>query len=304
MKYLITNNLNLPEPYIRAVENDPYDPDDGGTKSDYTITGLLKPARMAALNDNAEITEDATDRLYSLQGQLMHAILERAKPELEAEGFVIEKRFYKSYLVNDRIFVVSAKIDVYDPVQARVSDYKYTSVGSSKKGLKYEHYYQVNFQAELLRHAGFPVEKADTTLLLRDWSKERTYQGYPVSPCVVQPVQLLPPKEVDKFIIGRISAHEAAKTTLPLCTDEERWSRPTFAVMKDNTATRALRVFDTKEEAESFITAKGIQTAVLVARAGQSIRCMRYCPVRSICEQGRKEATAAVVDADGFIKVT
>lgn len=300
MKTKVTNKLGLPEAFVRAVQNDPYDPDDGGQKSDYTITGLLKPARMAQLAKTAEVTEDASERLYSLQGQLIHGMLERSKEELEAEGFVVEKRFYKTYLVNGQPFIVSAKVDVFDPVQGRLSDYKYTSVSSAKHGLKDEHYWQINFQVELLREAGFQVEKADATILMRDWSAERTFEGYPTSPCMLHHVSLASSADIDAFIVERIMAHESAKEVLPTCTAEERWNRPTFAVMKDEKAIKATRVFDTKIEAMSFVKEK---SGILVERPGKSIRCLRYCPVRFVCEQAKEETPVVVLDDNGLTEI-
>lgn len=306
MKIKVTNRLGLPNAFVKAIEADPYDPDDGGQKSDYTITGLLKPARMAELARTNEVTEDAADRLFSLQGQIIHGILERSKYELEREGFVVEKRFYKSYAVDGRIYVVSAKVDVFDPAAGRLSDYKYTSVGAAQKGLKDEHKWQVNFQAELIRSAGFSVDRADATILMRDWSAERQYMGYPSSPAMVHNVPLLSTEEIDTFVVGRIRAHEAAKVQLPQCSNEERWSRPTFAVMKEVNAPKAIRVYDSQKEADAFITAKG-SGDVVVERPGKSIRCMRYCPVRSICSQAKEvlkeEVPLPEKDSDGFIKV-
>jgi hypothetical protein len=72
----LSNRLNLPEPLVRAIANDSYN---SGT-SDFTATGLIKPSQMIALEKKHanEITEDASDLIYSLQGQSIHTILERA----------------------------------------------------------------------------------------------------------------------------------------------------------------------------------------------------------------------------------
>ena len=72
----ITNNHNLPQSVVSAVSNDPYDR--GG--SDYTCTELISPVRQVMLRHRHgdEITEDASDRVWSLLGQAVHHILERA----------------------------------------------------------------------------------------------------------------------------------------------------------------------------------------------------------------------------------
>lgn len=303
MRVKVTNRLGLPEAIVHAVSNDPYDSGEG---TSYSITGLLKPPRMAVLSKDAEVVEDAADRIYALQGQVMHHILERAGKDLEEQGYVVEKRFYKTYKVDGAIYRISGQIDLFDPATGLLSDYKYTSVGSAKRGLKEEHRLQLNVQARLLQEAGFEVKGAEVVLLLRDWSAMRIYEGYPESPALKQVVEFMPSEEVDKWVVERIRLHEAAKKELPECSMEERWNRPTYAVMKTPTAGRATRVFDTKVEAETFLTTDKGKGQSIVERPGLSIRCLRYCPVRSVCEVGKKlqeEASAPVVDADGFVKV-
>jgi hypothetical protein len=299
MRVRLTNRLGLPEPIVEAVANDPYSSGD----SDYTATSLLQPPKAAALLKQYQPTEDAADRLYALQGQIIHLLLERAGKALACQGYVVEKRFKTTYAVGGRIFRVSAQVDLFDPVKAVISDYKYTSVGSLKYGLKEDHRLQLNLQAELIRREGFKVDSAEVVLLLRDWSAERDYEGYPKEPVVKVKVPLMSSEEINAWVVERIKAHEAAKVTLPLCTASERWSRPTFAVMKDASDKKAVRVFDTRSEAESYIAAKG-SPFVIVERPGKSIRCLRYCPVRDICSQAKEFRPTIEVDGDGLIKIT
>ena len=299
MKLRLTNLLNLPEPIVRAIANDPYSAGD----SDYTATSLLSPPRALQLERTNTIVSDALEHLASLEGQAMHSILERAAKELGELGYVVEKRF-KTIILDTKI---SAQIDVFDPVSGTISDYKYTTVSASRHGLKDEHRMQLNVQAELVRRAGFKVDKLEVILLMKDWKRNILYAGYPLSPMVKQVVPVLSSEAVVEWIEERIRLHEAAKLSLPRCTPEERWSRPTFAVMKTVDAAKATRVFDTRVEAEAFITAKA-PTSMIVERAGESIKCKFYCPVRSICEQAKEElageeSVLGVPDADGFFKV-
>lgn len=315
MRRKVTNRLNLPRAFVEAIQNDPYDPDDGGQHSDYTITGLLDPPRAAQLERENDIVEDAADLLPSLQGQVIHGILERAKDALESMGCVVEKRFYKTYIIDGREYVVSAKVDVYDSVDKRLTDYKYTSVASAQRGLKNEHKWQVNFQALLCCEAGYLVNSADATILMHGWSAERVYSTYPSSPCVVHKVPLLSKEEVNAFIVERIRLHEAAKTALPNCSQEERWERPTYAVMKtDSLKGKATRVYDTQEEAEAYLklkdpffkTTKAEEGLTIVTRPGKSIRCLRYCPARTVCEQAKqyRKELEPQVDEDSFVLVS
>jgi hypothetical protein len=275
MKLKLTNKLGLPEPIVQAVMHDPYE--SGG--SDYTATSLLKPARMAQLEREVELEQDASDRLYSLQGQMMHLILERAGDALSKDGYIVETRYMSEF----GKFEVSAQIDMFDPKTGILSDYKYTSVWAVKHGLKPEHRMQLNLQAELLRRNGHIVNKAEVVLLLRDWSAER-HEGQPV---VKQEVDLMSSDEVVAWVEERIKAHEAAKLSLPRCTDEERWSHPTYAVTNGLNVARALRVFDTLPEAQAFVAASG-KALEITRRPGRPVRCMRYCPARSVCTQAEE----------------
>ena len=82
----ITNRANLPDALVRAVANDPYV---GG--GDVSVTTLIGPPQIHYLRHKYEndLEEDAIDRIWSLLGQAVHTILERA----EQLGLT-EKRLY------------------------------------------------------------------------------------------------------------------------------------------------------------------------------------------------------------------
>lgn len=281
MKKKLTNKLGLPEPILKAIENDPYDPGD----SDYTATSLLKPSRMYELSKNVDVEEDASDRLYSLQGQIMHYILERAAVDLLTFGYLVEERLIEEFEVNGKVFKVSAQIDLFNFKTGVLSDYKYTTVYSSKYGLKEDHRLQLNLQAQLLRKAGYIVNRAEVILLFRDYHPERHSE---IGPVMKLDVPLMSSEEVNSWVSQRIQAHEAAKNILPLCSSEERWANITFAVMANEDDARALRVFNSESEAKAYIAAKD-DSLKIIRREGESRRCQRYCPARSICKQANKE---------------
>src|SRR6202142_1696526 len=85
MKY--TNKQNLPQPIVKAVTNDSYNSGD----CDISVTSLLKPPQMLALErlHKDDLEEDVSDRIWSLLGQVIHGILERAE-----ETAVAERRLY------------------------------------------------------------------------------------------------------------------------------------------------------------------------------------------------------------------
>jgi hypothetical protein len=111
----ITNKNNLPDAIVRAVKNDPY------SGSGYTATSLLKPPRQAALikRHEHEIEEDASDRIWSLLGQSIHSICERANV-----SDLVEKRF-DAYFGPHK---VSGQIDSLGLESEVLTDYKTTTV--------------------------------------------------------------------------------------------------------------------------------------------------------------------------------
>jgi hypothetical protein len=235
-----------------------------------------------------------------LFGKAVHYILEKAAAELEAEGFIVERRFYGDFVVNGKKFVVSAQIDLYDRDKQLLQDYKTSSVWSLSHGLKEEHLYQVSLQAELMLRENIETRDAEIVGIFKDWSGERADQAadagdpgrYPQEPAAKITVPLLSSDEVTAWVTLRVSAHEAAKlaTTqdqLPLCTDSEAWVRSEddeFAVVRPGN-TRATKVFGRRDMADEFITAKPAEGYVVEERLGKAVRCNRYCPARRVCQQ-------------------
>lgn len=290
----ITNNKNLPAPLVRAIEKVTSKYDSG--KSDITATGIIEPARIGALKAQYRdsLVEDASDLLYAVQGTSVHTLLEAAAKELEAEGYIAEKR----YFIDVAGWSVSAQIDLFHIPTSVLQDYKITSVYAVKDGVKEDYAKQLNIQAECLRQNGFLVKSLQIVAILRDWSKgERDREQaaakaagfssckYPENQVVVLDVPIIPREEVLAYLAERVVIHqEARQGTLPLCTDEERWARPSKYAVREPGKKRATRLFDTKEAAELFLTDLG-KSGKIELRPGENIRCSSYCPVSKFCSQ-------------------
>ena len=78
---------------------------------------------------------------------------------------------------------------------------------------------------------------------------------------------------------------------LPLCTDEERWRRKdTYRVEKKGRKT-AVRVLDTREEADEYIGGhKDSKLLKVVEAKGECVRCANYCDVAKFCNQYNEES--------------
>ena len=281
----ITNRANLPDALVRAVANDPYT---GG--GDVSVTTLIGPPQIHYLRRKYEdsLEEDAIDRIWSLLGQAVHTILERA----EQLGLT-EQRLYMP--VND--WSLSGQFDrlVFTPTGI-LQDYKVTSTWTSLAP-KPEWEAQLNVLAHLCRHHHFNVQKLEIVAIYRDWSKAQAMRSpdYPQAMVDVVSITLWTPEIAQRYIEQRVAIHQHAilNEDVPPCSDEERWYRgEEWAVTKAGRKS-ALRCLGTYDEAKAWALVNGHLkpdgTAVtgisLVHRPGKNVRCESYCSVSRFCPQ-------------------
>jgi hypothetical protein len=219
----ITNKYGLPQVFIRAVENDPYDKG----KSDFSATGLANPPRATALlkthADKIEI--DASSRVAAIIGQGTHSIAERAA-RLGLD--LCEDRFFSEFVVDEQKYIVSAQLDLFEMDTGCLYDWKTTKAYAfSKKagaGKKPEWIEQLNIGAEILRRNGFVPKNLIIIALLKDWVKrDAGREGMPESEVLSVELPMWPQSKVVEHIENRIRAHVAALKALPLCTTKETW---------------------------------------------------------------------------------
>lgn len=282
----LTNKANLPEPIVNAVMNDGYS--NGG--AGYSVTTLLKPPRVVALERKhaEEITEDVSDRIWSLLGQVVHGILERAD-----KSGVAERRL--SMEVGG--VTVSGQMDRW--VDGCLQDYKLTSVWKLVKGDLDEWEQQLNLYAVLLRHHGHVINKLEIVAILRDWSKRDAEKdpAYPQAQVVNVAINLWPAERAEAFLRQRVEMHEAATKELPLCSARDRWaSDPVYAVMKEGRKT-AVKLYATQAEADAHV---GFDKSLkVVCRPGEDRRCRDYCRVNKFCSQYQESLASAGNDRPG-----
>ena len=74
----LTNKHGLPQAIVNAIKNDPYTP---GKRADISVTRLIDAPQVSVLyrNHYKDIVEDVSNRIFSIMGQAMHHILERAE---------------------------------------------------------------------------------------------------------------------------------------------------------------------------------------------------------------------------------
>lgn len=267
-----TNVLNLPEPIVRAVTNDPYAP---GT--DFTVTGLIKPPRVQALETlhKAEIVEDVSDRLWALIGQIGHTILERAALDNYAERRLTIQRLGCS---------ISGQMDLWR--MTHLLDYKFTSIWTVKDGVKPEWEQQLNLYALICRENSIMVSKAEIVAIFRDWSvgEARREKDYPQRQIQAFDIKLWEPARQEAFLLERLNLHLNARQVLPECSEDERWARPEkWAVMKRGNQ-RATKLCDSQAEALREVSERGPGFNV-ERRPGVQTRCLDYCAAAPFCRQ-------------------
>jgi hypothetical protein len=285
----LTNKLNLPQSIVNAVSRDPYSRGD----AHISVTGLIGPARKRILEirHGDQLTEDASDRIWSLMGRITHEILQKH----DAEAWT-EERLY----IERHGWRISGQFDRVLLEEGLLQDYKLTSTYSIKDGAKPEYEAQANLYALMLREHGYTINRAQVVAILRDYQKSKALHdmAYPQAPVVVIDVPLWPAEQTEAFIVSRLMAHGQAQHVLPLCTPEERWERPAkFALVKDGNK-RATSLHDTREEAEAALVvamedARKGTTFRIDERPAEPVRCAQYCPARPVCSQ-----------ADELMKVT
>ena len=291
-----TNASNLPKAIERAVSNDPYD----SSGSDISTTRLIAPPRIRVLQKRNWdlLQEDVSDRIFSLLGQSIHHVIERAKTRKELS----EKRlFYKDEKITNG-WTLSGAFDLLNR-EGHLTDFKVTSawqvVHALKEG-KPDWENQLNVLDFLCRKnpnelinykTKIKVKRLSVMAILRDWSLFQTMRSdnYPKKQVAMIPIRRWTEEEQDNYVRERIKIHQNAEkvSKLPLCTATERWRKEDqFAVMKSGRKS-ALRLLDTKQLALDYLKSQNMVEGVgcsIVERKGEDVRCQHYCKVNQFCD--------------------
>lgn len=281
---LITNKYNLPQALVDAVKGDEHE----RNEFNYGVTTLLRPVREVLLErrHSNEIELDVSDCINKLFGTAFHSLIEKhdktGMSELELEQAVIDN--YK----------LVGRLDLYNEEQQAVIDYKTATCWKiiykdfedwRKQGLMY---------AWLCYKRGLVVKQIIFYAFLKDWTARDKRQAdlknsyYPDAQVYTYTLNVTIDDliEIEKWINLRfenlITAKQLDDDDIPPCSDEECWyTGDKYAVYNKVTDSKAQRVFDTKQEAQDYVTNKG---GVVVYRKGQYRKCQDYCEVCNFCK--------------------
>lgn len=267
---MLTNKLNLPKAVVLAVQNDPYT----RGKSDISVTQLIAPPYQRKLRETVEAHEDVAERLFSLYGQIGHGILERAGLKL---GSDVENRLFAQF----NNWTVSGQYDLFE--DGVLMDYKFTTFWSVKGDEpKTEWVQQLNLLRLLAIRNGMDVKALRIIALLRDHQMTQAKRDpeYPQLPIASVDIPMWDIVEAEEFMLDRVKAHQDAAP--PPCTDEERWMQPAVFALKKNGRKTAVKLYESRDEAEAAATAGG-KDHFVEHRPGEYRRCTSYCNVSHGC---------------------
>ncbi len=275
----ITNKFNLPEPLVKAITAGEY------KRGEYSASMLPSPPQIRALEQRYwdEIVIDVSDRIWILLGRAVHYILEKAEMSdmLQEEKLKIEVMGQKILAHPDLLSLTA------------IDDYKITGAYTmvfSPEGKK-EWIAQENIYRYIAYEYGFnKINKLNIITIFRDWKKNlalanKEYPQHQVGK-ISAPVWTI--EDTLKYIKERLTLHMQAESLpdnkLPECSFEERWEKITKYAVKKEGRKSAVRVFETKEQAEKLIEEKGDKHSLEI-RPGERTRCEHFCNINKRCCQ-------------------
>lgn len=281
----ITNKLNLPQPFVDCVSKE-YEYKD----KRYSVTTVIKGVKEILLQrrHSNEIEQDVSDMIWLIWGTAMHKVLEEGK---EAKD---ELKETKIQITMPNGYTLSGQQDLYSESLKRITDYKSGTVWKVIYGDWEDYRKQCLIYAYMFDQLGFDVDNADIVMVLKDWSqtKAKTEDNYPQYPVHIEHFNFDATDfaNIEKELIEKFEEIERceklADDDIPVCSKEERWSTPTkYALMKRSRKT-AIKLYDTKEDAESKANELGEGHYVEI-RKGEDKKCENYCSCRQFCNYWR-----------------
>lgn len=273
----LTNRNRLPDAIVAAIQNDSY------TKGDanISVTELLTPPQLRALKlkHYDELEEDVSDRIWSLLGQSVHTIIERATEGLA--GVVAEMTLNSEYLG----WKIKGQTDNIVLTEGELLDFKVTSAWKVRgESPPLEWVQQTNIYRRLAKkEKGIEISSIRVIAILRDWSKNESLRNQDYTQAQVKSfdIPVWSDSEADAFIEERVRLHQASEPAP--CSDYDIWAKPDkYAVMKRGNV-RAIKLFEHADEADDL--AATASNLYVEHRPGEATRCQSWCPVSRFCPQ-------------------
>lgn len=286
---MITNSLNLPQPFVDAATSDyRYRP------NRYSVTEVLGGTCEAVLKrrHQGEGEEDVSDRVWAILGTAVHKVLESARNE---SGQHQEQRVSVPIDVEGETYTLSGIFDLYDESTGTVTDWKVTSVYSVMLGDAGKWRDQTLLYCWMLRQQGQDAHRGQIVAILRDHNKRKAAHERDYPPHPVQTLEwefshqdfARAERMVSDWMIEVASQGRLTDAELVPCGPDHRWHKgDVWAVTKDGRK-RATRLFTSEPEAIEFMdTLDG--SYHIEFREGEDTRCKSYCSVSQFCPHAQK----------------
>ena len=308
----LTNNANIDPTLAVWLLTDDYDfnPD----PNTLSVTTLLKPARMVALQRSPQYTVnmDISTLVKSRIGQAIHSGIENAwlnnyQQAMKILGY--SQDYIDRVVINPKGQLKDGDIPVYIEhrgtkdfgeykvtgkfdfaFNGQLQDTKSTSVYSFIKGNMNEKYIQ---QGSCYRNICSDILTEDTIKINFVFTDHKTAMvgttGYPPTSAYTSVLPLYSQSKTEEFIDGRLGAIDDAlscgeQSELPECSYEDLWMRPAvFKYFKNPKNKRATKSSEDYQEIKALYEADGSIGKIEVVES-VAMRC-EYCSVKEICEQ-------------------
>lgn len=297
---MITNDLNLPQPFVDAATSDHQ-----YTPRRYSVTEVLGGTCEAVLKRRhaGEATEDVSDRLWAILGTAVHKVLESAQsgPEQHQEQWLCVPVTIPT-TEGERTYQLSGIFDLYDEATGTVTDWKVTSVWQVMFGDYEKWKLQTLAYCWMLRQKGYEAHRGQIVAMLRDHQqrKAKTESGYPPHPVHVIEWDFTDDDfaQIEHEVMSWFKAVAVAETVsdehLNPCSPEKRWYKPDkWAVMRRGQK-KAVKLFDNEDMALEHMDWLANQPSnkgrglYIEHRPGEDTRCQSYCSVAEFCPYWRK----------------
>lgn len=288
----LTNLTNINYPLAVWLASNDYDLEPEKEKT-ISATTLLKSIRQIILSDRASkealLLGDISSLVPVQIGTAVHSAIEKAlkDPERACKALGIkvpqvsiaqEQRATKEFMG----WKVTGKFDLV--IDGQVQDFKTTSMWTYIKQNNADKYV---LQGSIYRWLNPDLITDDVMFIHYIFTDNVNRPDAPETRVLSQPFVLKSKEETESYIRRKLTLldkyWDKEEAELPYCTDEELWrEEPKWKVYSSNDSKRALKVFDTLAEANSFVLEKG--KGIVKEVKGQARAC-NYCPAFAICSQ-------------------
>lgn len=272
--------------------------DSGDT--DYSVTTLLDPPRVVHLNKRhlSKVQLYIKDLMHSFTGTAIHNYLEFCLSKVDnGKKYKCEERL--GMTVRNR--KISGAYDIVWSDRRWMYDLKTTSCWKVVFGDKADWTAQQNTYRYLFKkHMNIEIDSLRIIGMFRDWSmgnKFRSGPEYPMYPCMEYQLPIWEHnrtlKHIDERVELMINTEDTPDDDLPLCSYKDMWSTPDKVAVRTSRLKRALRVLDSKKEADKWVAeyvsrdnCKDKMSQISYEyRQAERKRCEEWCPVNAYCNQ-------------------